>query len=85
MEALTPASLDSLPPMGELIADEPFWQYRTGTAGEGVTHLRVRLTAGPEPGHLAVVTETGAVAEVTESAGRSGPTSPAGTGLGRAP
>ena len=27
------------------------------------------LTAGPEPGHLAVVTETGLAASVTESAG----------------
>ena len=69
MEGLTPASRDSLPPLGELIADEPFWRYRTGTAGEGVAHLRVWLMAGPEPGHLAVVTETGAAAEVTESAG----------------
>ena len=25
MEALTPASADSLPPLGDLIADEPFW------------------------------------------------------------
>jgi hypothetical protein len=25
MEALTPASPDSLPPVAELIADEPFW------------------------------------------------------------
>ena len=29
----------------------------------------MRLTAGPEPGHLAAVTETGAAAEITESAG----------------
>ena len=32
MEALTPASPDSLPPLGELIADEPFWRYPIGTA-----------------------------------------------------
>jgi hypothetical protein len=69
MEALTPASPDSLPPLGELIADEPFWRYTTGIAGQGVAHLRLWLTAGPEPGHLAVVTETGSTAEVTESAG----------------
>ena len=30
MEALTPASPDSLPPIGELIADEPFWRYPLG-------------------------------------------------------
>ena len=31
--------------------------------------LRVWLTTGPEPGYLAVVTETGLAASVTESAG----------------
>ena len=71
MEALTPASPDSLPPLGELIADEPFWRFPLGTAGgQGVAHLRVWQTAGPEPGHLAVVTETGTADRVTESAGR---------------
>ena len=71
MEALTPASPESLPPLGALIADEPFWQYPLSAAGrEGVAHLRVWLTAGPEPGHLAVVTETGSAASVTRSAGR---------------
>jgi hypothetical protein len=69
MEALTPASPDSLPPVGDLIADEPFWRYPFGAAArQGVTHLRVWLTTGPEPGHLAVVTETGSAAAVTESA-----------------
>jgi hypothetical protein len=69
MEALTPASPDSLPPIGDLIADEPFWRYPLGaTAGQGVTHLRVWLTAGSEPGHLAVVTETSSAASVTECA-----------------
>ena len=38
-------------------------------AREPVAHLRVWLTAGPEPGHLAVVTETSTAASVTESAG----------------
>jgi hypothetical protein len=70
MEALTPASPGDLPPLGELIADEPFWRYPLGPIGrEGVAHLRVWLTARPKPGHLAVVTETGSAAEVTESAG----------------
>ena len=69
MKALTPASPDSLPPIGNLIADEPFWRYPLGaTARQGVAHLRVWLTAGPEPGHLAVVTQTGSAAPVTESA-----------------
>jgi hypothetical protein len=71
MEALTPASPDSLPPLGELIADEPFWQYPANlTAGPGVAHLRVWLTGDPEPGHLAAVTETGPAAQVTLSAGQ---------------
>jgi hypothetical protein len=69
MEALTPASPDSLPPLGELIADEPFWRYPIGTGGKGVAHLRVWLTTGPELGHLAVVTETGTTAAATRSAG----------------
>ena len=64
-EILTPASPDSLP----LIADEPSWRYPTGTAGEGTAHLRVWLTADPEPGYLAVVTETSNAAEVTQSVG----------------
>jgi hypothetical protein len=70
MEALTPASGDDLPPLGELVADDPFWRYPAGgLAREGVAHLRVWLTSGPEPAHLAVVTETGPAASVTESAG----------------
>lgn len=68
MDALTPASPDSLGPLGELVADEPSWRFRIGPAGEGVTHLRVWLTLGPEPGRLAVVTETGGAALVTQSA-----------------
>jgi hypothetical protein len=67
---LTPASPDSLPPLGDLIADEPFRRYPIGTAREGVAHLRVWLTAGPEPGHMAVVTQIGPAAPVTESAGQ---------------
>jgi hypothetical protein len=38
---LTPASPDSLPPLGQLIADEPFWKYPIGAAGEGIAHLRI--------------------------------------------
>jgi hypothetical protein len=71
MEALTPASPDSLPPLGEQVADEPFWQYPASLeAGAGVAHLRVWLTGDAEPGHLAVVTETGSAAGVTLSAGQ---------------
>jgi hypothetical protein len=69
VEALTPASPDSLPPIGDLIADEPFWRYPLGaTGGQDVTHLRVWLTAGSESRYLAVVTESGSAASVTERA-----------------
>jgi hypothetical protein len=68
MEALTPASPDSLPPIGALIADEPFWRYPLGaTARNGITHLRVWGTTGPEPGYLAAVTETSSAVAVTAS------------------
>jgi hypothetical protein len=71
VEALTPASADDLPPLGELVADDPFWQYPSGIQGrEGVAHLRVWTTTTAPPGHLAVVTETGSAAAVTESAGQ---------------
>ena len=68
---LTPAFPADLPPLGELVTDDPFWRYPSAAMpGEGAAHLRVWLTAGPEPGHLAVVTETGPSAPVTESAGQ---------------
>jgi hypothetical protein len=71
MEVLTPASPSDLPPLGELVADEPSWRYPPATtAGAGAAHLRVWLTTGPEPGHLAVVTETGPDTSATKSAGR---------------
>jgi hypothetical protein len=34
MEALTPASPDSLPPLAAMVVDDPFWRYSIGTAGE---------------------------------------------------
>jgi hypothetical protein len=80
VEALTPASPDSLPPLGQMAADEPFWHYRRGTAGEGAAHLRVWRTTDRERSHLAVVTGTGAAARVTESAGHISAW-PAGTRL----
>lgn len=67
---LTPASASALPPLGQLVADNPLWRYPTQTpGGQYAAHLRVWLTTGPEPGHLAVVTETGATGSVTASAG----------------
>jgi hypothetical protein len=48
--ALTPASPADLPPLGALVADDPFWRYPTaGLAREGVAHLRVWLTAVLSP------------------------------------
>ena len=71
MEGLTPASADDLPPLGALLVDDPFWRYPAwGLAREGVGHLRVWATATASPGYLAVVTETGDITSVTESAGR---------------
>jgi hypothetical protein len=71
MEGLTPASADDLPPLGELLVDDPFWQYPAwGLAREGVGHLRAWATATACAGYLAVVTETGGITSVTESAGR---------------
>lgn len=71
MEALTPASADDLPPLAELIVDDPFWRHPAGgLAREGVAHLRIWATATAPSDHLAVVTETGLEASVTESAGQ---------------
>jgi hypothetical protein len=71
MEGLTPASADDLPLLGELLVDDPFWQYPAwGLAREGFGHLRVWATAAASPGYLAVVTDTGDITSFTESAGR---------------
>ena len=73
MGGLTPASADDLPPLGELLVDDPFWQYPAwGLVRERAEHLRVWATAAASPGYLAVVTETGGLISVTES-GTSGP------------
>ena len=56
MEVQRPASPSDLPPLGELVAEQPFWRYRSATtAGAGAAHLRVWLTTGPEPGHLGIM------------------------------
>jgi hypothetical protein len=71
MGGLTPASGDDLPALGELLVDDPCWQYPAwGLVREGVGHLRVWAAAAASPGYLAVVTETGGITSVTESAGR---------------
>ena len=62
--------MDDLPPLADLIADDPFWRHRAGDpAREGVAHLRVWTTATVPPGHLAAVTGTGRAASVTAAAG----------------
>lgn len=61
-----PAGPD-LPPLGELVTDDPFWRYPSAClAGEGIAHLRV-WAARAGSGHLAVVSETGLGASVTNS------------------
>jgi hypothetical protein len=71
MEGLTPASADDLPPLGELLVDDPFLQYPAwGLARERAGHVRVWATATASPGYLAAVTETDGITSVTESAGR---------------
>ena len=53
------------PPLGEMVADEPRWRCPSRcAAADGVAHLRVWAAAGQD-GHLAVVTETGLGASVT--------------------
>ena len=52
MEGLTPASADDLPPLGELLVDDPFWQYPArglarkgpGTCVSGPLRLLLRVT-----------------------------------------
>jgi hypothetical protein len=47
------------------------WRYPSAALADvGIARLPVWLTAGPEPGHLAVVTETGPAASITESVRR---------------
>jgi hypothetical protein len=54
-----------LPPLGELVTDDPWWRYPSAClAGDGIAHLRVWAAGG---GHLAVVSETGIGASVTNS------------------
>jgi hypothetical protein len=70
-EGLTPASAGDLPLLGELLVDDPFWPYPAwGLAREGAGHLRIWAAATAAPGYLAVVTETGGITSVTESAER---------------
>jgi hypothetical protein len=71
MGALTPASAEDLPPLGELVVYDPFWRHPAwGLAREGVAHLRIWTTATGPPGYVAVVTEIDFEDSVTQSAGR---------------
>ena len=81
MEGLTPASAADLPPLGELLVDDPFWQYPAwGLAREAAGHLRVWAAATASRGYLAVVTETGASSPSLNLPGGSGPAWLADTG-----
>lgn len=51
MEALTPASPGDLPPLGELVADEPFWGH-PAWAWPGKA-LRICVSGRPRPIPLA--------------------------------
>lgn len=57
----------SLPPLGALELDDPFWRYPSpaGT-GEGAARLRIWAASGGT-GHLAVVTELGMGTSITNS------------------
>jgi hypothetical protein len=50
MQSLTPASADDLPPLGELIADDPF-PFQSGTYGEGGTPAE-QPRNGDQPGEI---------------------------------
>jgi hypothetical protein len=55
-----------LPLARELLTDDPFWRYTSAClAGEGIAHLRVWATSN---GHLAILSETGVGATITNSA-----------------
>jgi hypothetical protein len=71
MGGLTPASAADLPPLGELPVDDPFWPYPAwGLARGGLGTCVSGPLPAASPGYLAVVTETGGITSVTESAGR---------------
>jgi hypothetical protein len=71
MEGLTPASAADLPPLGELLVDDPFWQYPALGPGAGRGRARACLGhCGCVSGLPGVVTEIGGIISVTESAGR---------------
>lgn len=62
------ARFGPLPEVGELLTDEPGWQYpSTCAAGSGQARLRVWASCGA-PGRIAVVTELGIGASTTNSA-----------------
>jgi hypothetical protein len=52
MEALTPASAGDLPPLGEMIVNDPFWRHPSGTRPGKASHLRAWTTLTIPPGHL---------------------------------
>lgn len=68
-DPVDPGQLPALPNVGGLVLADPAWPYLSGTlAGGGVAHLRVWDMAGGEPGHIAVVSDVGMGASVTNAA-----------------
>lgn len=57
-----------LPPLGQMLVNDPFWRYQSGTAAAGgVAHLRTWATSDNEGRRVAVVTETGLGSSITNS------------------
>ncbi len=48
MQALTPASADDLPPLGQLIVDDPFWRYQQGDSARESLDGRLRAPDRPD-------------------------------------
>lgn len=62
----SPYGLVPLPAPRGLVTNDPFWRYPSQAgAGEGIAHLRVWRTGH---GHLAIVSEVGLGASITNSA-----------------
>ena len=80
VEALTPASPDSLPPLGDLIADEPFWRYPAGATGRALPTSAGGSPRIPSPATWPWSPRPGPPPGSPSLRSTSGPLSPAGTG-----
>jgi hypothetical protein len=80
VEALTPASPDSLPPLGDLIADEPFWRYPAGATGRALPTSAGGSPRIPSPATWPWSPRPAPPPGSPSLRSTSGPLSPAGTG-----